>query len=81
MKKVLLTLAAMTAIVANAQNKQLVSIENYNVAEDGTETLSSVTESDFYDKSNLNTLQLTSYSKTLFTYNAVGLKAASVSYS
>ena len=81
MKKVLLTLAAMTAIVANAQNKQLVSIENYNVAEDGTETLSSVTESDFYDKNNLNTLQLTSYSKTLFTYNAVGLKAASVSYS
>ena len=50
MKKVLLTLAAMTAFVANAQNKQLVSIENYNVAEDGAETLSSVTESAFYEK-------------------------------
>lgn len=80
MRKILLSLLAAFALTVNAQ-KQLLYTESFSVADDGTETSTGISTYHFYDKSNVNSLDLTSYSKTLYTYNDKGQVATSTAYS
>lgn len=80
MKKILLSLMAVAALSANAQEKKIVGVELFNIV-DGVETSSGMSSTNYYDKENANTLQMTAYSKILLTYNAQGLRATQTSYS
>lgn len=76
MKKILLSLCALAAITASAQDKQLVRIDNYSVTTDeaGVETIafSYSGNENFYDKTNKIAMVQNGYSRMLYNYNAEG---------
>lgn len=70
----------MAAIAANAQ-KVLVSTEQFNIAEDGSESSWGVSSVKYYDKNGVNSLEISTYSKMLYTYNENGSMATKTYYS
>ena len=85
MRKILLSLCALAAISASAQDTKLVRIDTYaiTVDADGNETsaLSTTGNVNYYDKANSIAMVQSSYQRSLYTYNANGTVASVDAYS